>query len=79
MPIATTVVRPAFNTGFLSTINLPVASTAGISAVTPLTVAGDLVLTPVQELPFNVYKCEVTGTPRGSARLIIRIGDTVTG
>jgi hypothetical protein len=79
MAIATTVVRPAFNPGFLGTINLPVASTAGISAATPLTVAGDLVLMPIQELPFGVFKCEVTGTPRGSARLIIRIGDTVTG
>jgi hypothetical protein len=79
MAIATTVVRPAFNTGFFGTINLPVVSTAGISSATPLTVAGELILTPVQELPFNVYKCKVTATPRGSGRLIIRIGDTVTG
>jgi len=79
MAIATTVVRPAFNTGYLGTVNLRVASTAGISAATPLTVAGDLVLTPIFELPFSEFKCEVTGTPRGSARLIIRAGDTVTG
>jgi hypothetical protein len=63
----------------MGTINLPVASTAGISAATPLTIAGDLVLTPIQELPFGVFKCKVTATPRGNNRLIIRTGDTVTG
>ena len=79
MAIATTVTRNSFNPGYFGTINLRVASTAGISAATPLTVAGDLVLTPLFELPFSEFKCEVTGTPRGSDRLIIRIGDTVTG
>lgn len=79
MAIATTVVRPAFNPGYLGTVNLRVASGTGISSATPLTVAGDLVLTPVFEMPFNEWKCEVTQTPRGSNRLIIRAGDTVTG
>lgn len=79
MAVSTTVVRPVFNPGFNGWINLPLASTAGISAATPLTVAGDLVLTPVHELPNNWYKCAVTGTPPGSNRLILRIGDTVTG
>jgi hypothetical protein len=79
MAIATTVTRNSFNTGYMGTVNLRVASGVGISAATPLTVAGDLVLTPVQELPFSEWRCEVTGTPRGSNRLIIRIGDAVTG
>jgi hypothetical protein len=79
MAIATTVTRNSFNPGYLGTVNLRVTSTAGILTTTPLTVAGDLVLTPIFELPFSEFKCEVTGTPRGSARLIIRTGDTVTG
>jgi hypothetical protein len=79
MPIATTVARNVANPGYQGTVNLRVASTAGISAATPLTVGGDLVLTPVHELPFNAFKCEVTGTPRGSNRMIIRAGDAVTG
>jgi hypothetical protein len=79
MAVATTVARNAFNPGYFGTVNLWVASTAGISAATPLTVAGDLTLNPIFELPNSVFKCEVTGTPRGSARLIIRTGDTVTG
>lgn len=79
MPIATSVVRPAFNSGYLGTVNLRVTSGTGISSATPLTVATDLVLTPILELPFSEWKCEVTGTPRGSNRLIIRAGDTVTG
>jgi hypothetical protein len=45
----------------------------------PLTIAGDLVLTTVHERPNNAWKCEVTGTTRGSARLLLKIGDTVTG
>jgi hypothetical protein len=79
MPIATTVTRNSFNPGYFGTVNLRVASTAGISAATPLTVAGDLVLTPIFELPSSAFKCEVTATPRGSDRLIIRSGDAVTG
>ncbi|HXM29765.1 MAG TPA: hypothetical protein VN957_27320 [Chthoniobacterales bacterium] len=79
MPISTTVARNNFNTGWYGTINLRVASTAGILTSTPLTVGGDLVLQPVHELPSSAWKCEVIATPRGSDRLIIRTGDTVTG
>jgi hypothetical protein len=79
MAIATTVTRMAFNQGHYGTINLWVANTAGILPTTPLTVAGDLLLTPINELPNSVYKCEVIGPPRGKNRLIVRIGDSVTG
>jgi hypothetical protein len=79
MAIATTVARNAYNSGYQGTVNLRVASPTGISAGTVLTVAGDLGLTVVHELPNNAFKCEVTQTPPGNGRLIIRSGDTVTG
>jgi hypothetical protein len=79
MAIATTVSRATYNNGFQGTVNLRVASTAGILVTTPLTIGGDLVVTPIHELPFGAWKCEITGTPRGSNRMIIRAGDTVTG
>jgi len=46
---------------------------------TPLTVAGDLVVAPYQELPNLQYKCRITTAPYANRRLIVRIGDTVTG
>ena len=79
MPISTTVARNNFNPGYFGTINLRVASTAGISAATPLTIATDLVLTPIHEFPNNAWKCEITATPRGSNRLILYAGNVVTG
>jgi hypothetical protein len=85
MAVATTVARNSFNSGFMGTINLRVASTAGISPGTVLTVGGDftspstIVMTAVHELPFLAWKCEVTGTPPGSNKLFIRTGSAVTG
>lgn len=79
MPIATTVSRVVPNSGFMGTVNLRIADSTGVSAATPLTVAGDLVLTPVHALPNGAWKCEVTTTPRGSNRLIIKLGDAVSG
>jgi hypothetical protein len=79
MAVSTTIRRANFNTGYMGTINLYPLSTAGIVAGGVLTIAGDLGVTPIHPLPFNGWKTEVTGTPRGSARLIVRIGDTVTG
>jgi len=79
MAIATTVARNSFNTGLYGSINLWLASTVGILPTTPLTVAGDLVLTPYDPRPNNVWKCKVTTMPRGKNRMIVRIGDAVTG
>jgi hypothetical protein len=79
MAIATTVVRTAFNNCYMGTVNLRILDSTGVSTATPLTVAGDLVLTPVLALPYSEWKCEVTTTPRGSNRLFIKPGDTVTG
>jgi hypothetical protein len=79
MAIATTVVRTAFNSGFMGTVNLRIVDSTGVSSATPLTVNGDLVLTPVHALPNGAWKCEVTATPRGSNRLFIKPGDAVTG
>jgi hypothetical protein len=79
MAIATTVSRVVANSGYMGTVNLRIADSTGVSAATPLTINGDLVLTPVHALPNGAWKCEVTATPRGSNRLIIRVGDAVTG
>jgi hypothetical protein len=79
MPIATTVVRPAFNPLLYGTVNLRMADTTGVSSATPLTIAGDLVVSPLVELPYGEWRCEVITMPVSNNRLIIRIGDTVTG
>jgi len=79
MAIATTIRRAAFNTNYMGWVNVSLVSGAGVSAATPLTIAGDLVLTPQQELPNLGWKCRITSTPPGCSRLIIRPGDTVTG
>jgi hypothetical protein len=79
MAVATNLRRAAFNDGYYGTANLYLLSGAGVSAGMPLTIAGDLVVTTIHERPNNAWKCEVTGTTRGSARLLLRIGDTVTG
>jgi hypothetical protein len=79
MAVATTVARNAFNDGYYGQVNLRMVSSAGVSVGTVLTIAGDLVMTAVRQLPNNAWCCEVTGTPRGSARLIIRTGNTVSG
>jgi hypothetical protein len=44
-----------------------------------LTLAGDLVVTILHELPNFGWKCQVTTTPPGNARLRVKLGDTVTG
>ena len=85
MAVATTVARNSFNSGYFGTVNLRVASTAGIAAGTALTVGADIatpstiVLTAIHELPNSAWKCEVTGTPPGSNKLFIRAGSAVTG
>jgi hypothetical protein len=79
MAVATTLRRPAFNSGYYGTLNLYLVSTTGVAAGIPLTIAGDLVVTTIHERPNNAWKCEVTGTPPGSGRLLLDIGDTVTG
>ncbi len=79
MAVATTIRRPSFNTGYYGTINLYPVSSTGIAAGGVLTIAGDLGLTVIHELPNGGWKTEVTATPPGSGRLIVRQGDTVTG
>jgi hypothetical protein len=79
MAVATNLRRMAFNDGYYGTLNLYLLSGTGVSAGMPLTIAGDLTVTTIHERPNNAWKCEVTGTPRGSARLLLHIGDTVTG
>ena len=83
MAVATTIRKWAFNDGYMGTLNLYLASTTGVSAGMPLTIAGGfdpaLVVTTVHERPNLAWKCEVTGTPRGSCKLILKPGYTVTG
>ena len=79
MAVATSIVRPQFNRGLYSSINLRLLSTSGVALGTVLTIAGDLVVTVQQFLPNGFFQCKVTALPRGKNRLIIRIGDTVTG
>jgi len=92
MAIATTIrtFAPAFNTGQYGWVNLTLASTAGISAATPLTITsgatapgawgGTLTLTPYHELPNNGYMCRITATTlRGNNYMVIRGGDAVSG
>lgn len=80
MAIATTVVREVTNPGLYGQLNLRVANPATIVAGTVLTVATDLTLTVIHELPYNEFQCEVSGTSaRGKNRMILHTGDPVTG
>jgi hypothetical protein len=79
MAVATTVARNEFNRGLYGTANLLLASGTGVSAGTVLTIAGDTTVLAIRELPFTQWACEITATNRGNARMIFRVGDTVTG
>jgi hypothetical protein len=86
MAVTTTIrsFSSAFNSGLYGWVNVRLAATTGILTTTPLTVNGDIVLTPYQELPNLGYKCRITAVPlagssgRIGGRLILRAGDTVT-
>lgn len=79
MAVATSVRRAAFNDGFYGTLNLYLNSGTGVTPGIPLTIGTDLIVTTVHERPNLCWKCEVTGTPRGSAHLLIDPGEVVTG
>jgi hypothetical protein len=80
MAVATTMRRGAFNQCYRSTMNIYVNSSAGIVPGGLLTLAGDVVVTVIHELPHLGWKTEVTGLPpRGSTRLRIKKNDSVTG
>ena len=80
MPVATVVQREVINPGLYGALNLRVANPAGITPGLPLTIAGDLVVLAVHEMPNNEFRCEVTRPELpASHRAILRVGDTVTG
>ena len=80
MAIATTVKRETQLNSLYSSVNLRVLDPATIVPGTVLTVAGDSTLQVIRELPNNTFCCEVISPqPRGKNRIIIRVGDTVTG
>lgn len=82
MPITATVRRAAFNSGYQGWINLtfnqPITGSMPIAGQV-LTIAGDVQVTVQQELPNSSIRGRITQTPRGSNRLIIKPGDTVSG
>jgi hypothetical protein len=80
MPVATVVQREVINPGLYGGLNLRVANPAGITPGLPLTIAGDLVLIAVHEMPNNEFRCEVTRPEfPAKTRAIIRTGNSVTG
>jgi hypothetical protein len=80
MAIATTMRRGAFNHCYHGEMNIYLASQAVGVPGQVLTLAGDVLVTIIHELPHFGWATRVTTLPpRGSTRLRIKKGDTVTG
>jgi hypothetical protein len=79
MAVNTTMIRGSDNRSLGAWMNIYLTTQAVGVAGQTLTLAGDLIVTILHELPNFGWKVRVTTTPPGNTRLRVKKGDTVVG